>query len=223
MAMSGRYPEELRGLVEKRAVVLVAFDHELAPAAQAIAAAEVRRDPAHEHARVTPAGREQPRDEGGRRRLAVRPGHDNGASRPEEFVTHELGQRADSGSCARARPRAPGCLSRWRCRCRPIEIGRDVLRAIAVERADALVLEERAHRGIHVRVGTADVPAAVLQHHGHRGHGGSADSDEVNAIGHVRVAEATRQKLEIRPDPVWQKLKFGPTPPGGVTTRRLPR
>ena len=56
----GQVLQELRGLVEERAVVLVPLDHEFPPAAHAIAAAEVVGDAADEHARIGAAVGQQP-------------------------------------------------------------------------------------------------------------------------------------------------------------------
>ncbi len=59
----GQVLQELGGLVEERAVVLVAFDHEVAALPDAIAGsvlAEVARDAADEHARIEAAMGQQP-------------------------------------------------------------------------------------------------------------------------------------------------------------------
>ena len=78
----GQVFEELGGLVEERAVVLVPFDDELAAAADPVAAAEVLGDAADEHARVGAAMRQQPAGQRRGGRLAVRAGNDDRARRP---------------------------------------------------------------------------------------------------------------------------------------------
>ena len=93
----GQVLEELRGLVEERAVVLVALDDEVAalpdPIARAVLA-EVPRDAADEHARIDAAVRQQPSGQRRRRRLAVRAGDDDRARAPEEVLANRFGQRA---------------------------------------------------------------------------------------------------------------------------------
>ena len=90
----GQVLQELRGLVEERAVVLVPLDDELAAAADAVAAAEIVGDAADEHARIGAAVRQQPAGQRRGRRLAVRAGDDDGARAPEEVIADRLGQRA---------------------------------------------------------------------------------------------------------------------------------
>ena len=73
----GQVLQELRGLVEEGAVVLVSLDHELAAAADAVAALEVLGDAADEHAGVRAAVRQEPPGQRRRRGLAMRPGDDD--------------------------------------------------------------------------------------------------------------------------------------------------
>src|SRR5439155_16407591 len=72
--------QELRRLVEERAVVLVALDQEIATLSDAVARsviAQIGGDPAHEHARIQIPMRQQPSRQRRGRRLAVSTGdHD---------------------------------------------------------------------------------------------------------------------------------------------------
>ena len=115
----GQVLQELRGLVEEGAVVLVALDDEVAalpdPVAGAVLA-EIARDAADEHARIDAAVRQQPAGQRRRGRLAVRAGDARSTARPRESVRESLPAASSSGSCDRAPPRAPGCRARSRCR-----------------------------------------------------------------------------------------------------------
>ena len=131
--------QELGGLVEEGAVVLVPFDHELAAAADAIAALEVLGDAADEHARIGAAVRQQPPGQRRRRRLAVRAGDDDRPRAPEEMVADRLGQRAvadlpvehflELGVAAR-----DGVADDHQ-----VDVGGDVRGVVALERGDALL------------------------------------------------------------------------------------
>src|SRR5438128_883728 len=80
--------QELGRLIEKRAVILVSLDDELASAAEAVArtaVAEVRRDAADEHARINAAMGQQPARNGAGGGLAVRAGNNNRSRAPEEM------------------------------------------------------------------------------------------------------------------------------------------
>ena len=156
----GQVLQELRGLVEERAVVLVPLDHELAAAADPVAALEVLGDAADEHARIGAAVRQQPAGQRRRGRLAVRAGDDDRARCPQEVVADGLGQRAvadlpiqhflELGVAAR-----DGIADDDE-----IEVGGDVLGAVALESRDALLQQEVAHRRVDVLVGSANVVAA---------------------------------------------------------------
>ena len=159
----GQVLQELRGLVEERAVVLVPFDHELAAAADAVAAAEVVGDAADEHARIGAAVRQQPAGQRRRRRLAVRAGDDDRARAPEEVIADRPRAASSSGSCDRALPRARGCRARSRCRRRRGRDRRVMCSAlVALQRRDLLLRQEVAHRRIDVLVRSADVEALLL-------------------------------------------------------------
>jgi hypothetical protein len=64
-----------------------------------------------------------------------------------------------------------------------IEIGSDVIGAVALERGDALLDEKVAHRRIDVLIGSANVVAATLEQGGERRHGGPAHTNQVDALG----------------------------------------
>ena len=115
----GQVLQELRRLVEERAVVFVAFDDELAAAADPVAALEVLGDAADEA-------------RSGRRRRASAPirsatsssscrgcRRSRSTGRPTGNGRAPLRAASSSGSCGRAPPRARGCRARWRCRRRP--------------------------------------------------------------------------------------------------------
>jgi len=76
----GEILEELRRLVEERAVVLVPFNHEVAAAAHPVARTvltEVPGDPANQHARIDVTVRQQPSSQCRCRRLPMGAGDHN--------------------------------------------------------------------------------------------------------------------------------------------------
>src|SRR5439155_15198403 len=92
----GQVLQELRRLVEERAVVLVAFDHEIAPAPHAVTRPllpEITSDAADEHGWIGAAVRQQPAGERRGRGLAMRAGEDDRPRAPEEVLADRLGQR----------------------------------------------------------------------------------------------------------------------------------
>ena len=172
--------QELGGLVEEGAVVLVAFDHELAAAADAIAAFEVLGDAADEHARVGSAVRQQPPRQRRGRRLPVGAGDDDRPCAPEEMIADRLGQRAIPNLPVEHLLELDVAARDGIADDHQIDIGRDVGRVVALERGDALVAQEVAHRRIDVLVRAAHVEAAALQQRRQRRHGRSADANQVN-------------------------------------------
>ena len=81
----GQILQELGGLVEERAVVLIAFNDEVSSFSEAVARAavsQVPRDASHENARIETAVHQQPACQRRGRRLAVRAGNDDRTSGP---------------------------------------------------------------------------------------------------------------------------------------------
>ena len=72
-----------------------------------------------------------------------------------------------------------------------IQLGGDVLGPIALEKGDALLHEEIAHRRVDVLVGTADVVTLALQQRGERRHRGAAHADQVNASHETAASSIT--------------------------------
>jgi hypothetical protein len=92
--MSGRY-EKLGRLVEERAVVLVAFDEEIAALSDPIAGtmnAEVPGDSSDQHRRVQPSVGQQPARQRRGGRLAMRAGNHDRARVPEEVLANGFRQ-----------------------------------------------------------------------------------------------------------------------------------
>ena len=178
----GQILQELRGLVEEGAVVLVALDDELAPVAQPVARpllTEVQGDAADEHRWIVLRVCEQPAGERGGRRLAVRPGDDNRARAPEELLAYRLRQRAMPDL-------ATEHLLELRVASRDGvadhdqgEVRGDVLGLVADEHGNRFPLEKRVHRRVYTLVRSAHVVPAPLQEGGQRRHGGAAYADEV--------------------------------------------
>ena len=95
-----RVVEELRPLVRVGRRVLVALDDERRPAAERGGAREVRGLAADEVSGVAARRGEEPREERGRRRLAVRAGDDDGVPAREDLVVERLGHRRDGEAAA---------------------------------------------------------------------------------------------------------------------------
>src|SRR5262249_9669757 len=85
--------EKLRPLVEKRRVVLVAFEHDPVAAPLLKSAGEIPRHAADEKARLPSRLREHPSHERRSRRLAVRAGDDQRALRADEKLSQRLRKR----------------------------------------------------------------------------------------------------------------------------------
>src|SRR5581483_4719306 len=85
--------QELRGLVEERAVILVALDDEVAARSEPEASVEIRRDAADEHAWIGASRGQQPSGERRRRGLAVRARDDDRPRPPEKMLADRFGQR----------------------------------------------------------------------------------------------------------------------------------
>ena len=172
--------QELGGLVEECAVVLVPFDHELPAAADAIAALEVLGNAADEHARVGAAVRQQPPRQRRGRGLPVRAGDDDRPGAPEEMIADRLGQRAIPNLPVEDFLELDVATRDGIADDHQVDVGGDVRRVVALERGDALVAQEIAHRRIDVLVRAAHVDAAVLQQRRQRCHRRSANPNQVN-------------------------------------------
>ena len=141
----GQVLQELRGLVEERAVVLVAFDDELASAAEAIARsvlAEVPRDAADEDAGVDAAVRQHPAGERGGGGLAVRARDDDRARAPQEMIANRFGQRAVPDLAVEDFLELRVAARDGVADDDEIDVARDVLGAIAAQHGDAFAREK---------------------------------------------------------------------------------
>ena len=118
----GQILQELGGLIEKRTVVFVSFDHKRrAGASNAVTGSvltEIARDTTDKHRRVYSAMREQPPSERRGRRLSVRAGNHDRAGVPKEMLSNGLRQRHVTDLAVQVRPRALDSHVIWRCRSR---------------------------------------------------------------------------------------------------------
>ena len=136
----GQVLEELRRLVEERAVVLVALDHELAAAADAIAALEVLGDAADEHVWIGAAMREQPSGQRRRRGFSVRAGDHDRAGSPEEMIADGLGKGAVPDLAIEDLLELEVATRDGVADDDEVDIRGDVFGAVALQRGDALLL-----------------------------------------------------------------------------------
>ena len=182
----GQVLEELRGLVEERAVVLVAFDHEVAPLPEPIARAARRRNCARcrRRARSDRARRASAASRSATSSWSCRACRRSRSSgRPTGSARGSLPAASSSGSCDRAPLRARRCRARSRCRRRPDRVSAVMCSArVAAERRDAFGGEEVAHRRIDVLIGAAHVVALALEHRRQRRHRRAADANQMDAL-----------------------------------------
>ena len=187
--------EKLRPLVEKRGVVLVALDHEVATRAEPVVGAEVLGHPADQHRGVAPGGVEHLRHHRGRGRLAMRPGDHQHALRAEEEMPQRLGHREI---------RQPAFEERLRLRIGArddvadhdqVGRGREVLRAETLLHLDAHLFKQRRRRFVELVVGTGDTIATLGQHPGQRRHRGARDADQMDMADVVRHPHHPRRRL----------------------------
>ena len=182
--MSGRYFRNFAVLSKNALSYSSPSMHEVAAAAEPIAAVEVRGDAADQHARIAPAGRQQPADQRRRRGLAVRAGDHHRSRRPQELLAHELRQRAVADLPVEHRFQF-GIAARDRVADDDqVDVGGDVLGAGSRRARDALARAETCSSADRPLVGAPHVPAALLEHGGDRRHRRAADPDEMNAIRH---------------------------------------
>ena len=182
-AMSGRYFEELRGLVEERAVVFVAFDHEVAAFAQPIArpiVTQVSRDAADQDAGIHAAVHQQPAGERRRRGLAVGAGNHDRPRAPQKVIADRLRQRAIPPLLLEHRLQLRVAARNGVAHDHEIDVGRDVRSVVSGEGADLFRFQKRAHRRVDVFVRSLDVAARALQQCRQRRHRGAAHTDQMN-------------------------------------------
>src|SRR5580700_9781812 len=87
--------EKLRATIEKGRLIFVAFDDELFPAAQPIAAiVEIRNHAANQKIRSPRGHLENPGEHRGSCGLAMGAGHHNRSATPDEIVLQKLRHRA---------------------------------------------------------------------------------------------------------------------------------
>ena len=181
----GQVLQELGRLVEEGAVVLVAFDDEVAAAADAVARSavtEVERDAADEHRRIDAAVRQQPAGQRRRRGLAVRAGEDDRARAPQEVIADRFRQRAVADLPLEHRLELRVAARDGIADDHQVDVVGDVLGGVAGGDGNALTGEKVAHRRIDVLVGAAHVVPAPLQQRRQRRHRRAADADEMNPL-----------------------------------------
>src|SRR5262245_60290020 len=127
----------------------------------------------------------------------MRPGDDDRARAPQEVIAHRLGQRTVPDLAVEDLLELRIAARNRVADDHEIQVGRDVLRPVALECRDLLLRQEIAHRGIDVLVRSAHVVAAALQQRRERGHSGTADADQVDAFHYWR--SRLRRSLRLAP------------------------
>ena len=199
----GQVVDELAALVEKGRVVFVALDDEPLAVREARALAEVVRNAADEERRVQLVVLEDPGEQRGRARLAVRAAdHDDALAAHEKFL-EQLRQRAvtqlvlEHGFHLGIAPRN-GIADHD-------EVGlvREVLLRVRRHHFNLPLGQKGGHGRIHVGVRAGDGEALLLHGGGGGSHGSAADADEMNGANLIgkhcadvlRSARARQEKV----------------------------
>ena len=158
--------DELAALVEKGGVVFVALDDEPFAVGEARALAEIIRNAADQVARVEAVVLENPRQQRGRRGLAVGAGDDQRTLAANEELLEQFRQRAVGQLVVQH-------VLGFRVAARDgvaddDEVGlvRQVLLGVAGDHLDLAVRQERGHGRIDVLVGAGDLDAFFLHRRG---------------------------------------------------------
>ena len=187
--------EKLRPLVEKRGVVLVALDHEIAARAEPVVGAEVLGHPADQHRGIAPGGVEHVRHDRGRGRLAMRPGDHQDPLLAEEKMPQRLGHREIRQSALEQRLRLGIGARDDVADHDQVGRGREVLRAEAFLHLDAHPREQRSRRLVELAIGTGDAIAALGEHPGQRRHRGARDADQMDVADVARHPRHPRRRF----------------------------
>ena len=179
-----RVVDELAALVEERAVVLVALDHErVGRRAEVAAGRRILRHAADEKARVAAVLAQEKRGERGRGRLAVRAGHDDVAPVPEHEVVQQGRQRGERQRAGVEQPLDLGVAAGHGV-ADDHQVGREFFQPggiVALVDGDAGLGEHRAHRRIDAAVGAEHLVAGGAREQRGIAHRRSADAHEINA------------------------------------------
>ena len=172
--------KKFRSLVEERRVILIAFDDEFLAIGDGKAGAEIFRNPSHQKRRIASRKLKDPRHHAGCRGLSVGSGNHQRVVSANEFLMHHLRHRDHREALIeqvlklRIAPR-DGIADHH-------QIGRrnKILLAEGLQDRDAERIKKGGHRRIRSTVRAAHIQSPQLQHPCQRGHGGTADSDQMN-------------------------------------------
>ena len=188
----GQVMHELAALVEEGGVVFVAFDDEPGAVGEPRALAEVIRDAADEVAGVEAVMLEDPRQERGRRRLAVRAGNDQRTLAANEEVLQQFGQRAVGQPVVQHVLGLGVAAGDGVADDHEVGLMREVVLRVTGDHLDLAVRQEGGHGRIDVLVRAGDLNSFFLHRRGGRSHGRAADTDEVDGL---NARKHTGQKI----------------------------
>ena len=178
----GLVMDELAALVEEGGVVFVALDDEPFAVGEARALREIVRDAADEIARVQAVVLEDPGEQRGRRRFAMRARDHERAFAADEVFAQQFRQRAMAQLVIQH-------VFRLRIAARDgvadhdeVRLVRQVGLGIAIHHRQFLRGQERSHRLIHILVGPGHGEPFVEQRARGRRHGRAADAHEMDGF-----------------------------------------
>ena len=193
--------QKFRPLVEKRGIVLVAFEDKFVSAAQAEAAPKIFGHAADQEIRMPPGVMQNPGKHGRRRGFSMRAGDDERiVARQKEFLERlrkrtirnfAIEDRFDFRIAARQRIAEDNDVRRG------IEIGG----VESVRPANPQAVEQRRRGRINAGVRARHAMSAFGQHSGERRHGRAADSRKMKMHG-PRHARTAGSRMSRRPSPV---------------------
>ena len=194
----GAVMQKLRSLVEKRGVVFVALDDEVAAVAEAIVRTEIFRDAADHHRGIAARRVEHVRDHRGRGGLAMRSRHHQHALVLKEEMPQRLGHRE-------VRDRGFQQRLGFRIVARDdvadhdqIRRGLQVLRAEAGFDFDLRLLQQRCGWLVELAIGTGDAISARGEHPRERRHRGATYADQMHVLRGCGNARESIRTIRIR-------------------------
>jgi hypothetical protein len=183
---------ELAALVEEGRVVLVGLDDEEARTARPRGGTELGRHAADEEAGREPRMLEDPRQHRRDGRLAVRAGHRQNPSPPQQVLADPLRARTE------ASPRLEDRLHERVAAADDVpdhvqvRRERELVGAVALDQLDAGRSQQVAHRWIHIGVAAGDAMAGGGRQLRDTPHEGAADAQDMKMQDRFRTAQRAR-------------------------------
>jgi hypothetical protein len=147
---------------------------------------EIFGDATDEKRRIEAGRVKDPREHGSGGRFAVGPGDNKNFFAAEEFVMEQLRQRAEWQAVIQNVFEFDVAARDGVADDDKIGSRIEILRVEGLGDRNVELAEEIRHGRVSRGIGSGDAEATLLEHSSERGHGGSADADQVNVFGLVR-------------------------------------